>query len=138
MSEIKPRAVGIDPGTMFFQTAEMKGGDEISFQEIRNAFIELDETEESTEALSQNNWKYIHDESEGKYYVLGEDALKMAKMFPGKLELRRPMKDGVLNKGEGKKMLVLSDIIERSLGRPTDELMTTDQRLLTCEPRQVT
>jgi len=116
------RAVGVDPGTMFFQTAEMKGGDEISFQEIRNAFIELDETEESTEALSQNNWKYIHDESEGKYYVLGEDALKMAKMFPGKLELRRPMKDGVLNKGEGKKMLVLSDIIERSLGRPTDEL----------------
>lgn len=116
------RAIGVDPGTMFFQTAEIKGSDEVAFQEIRNAFIELDVTEESSEALTQNNWKYIHDESEGKYYVLGEDALKMAKMFPGKLELRRPMKDGVLNKGEGKKMIVLSDIIERSLGKPTDEL----------------
>ena len=116
------RAIGCDPGTMFFQTAEIKGDSEIAFQEIRNAFIELDVTEEASEALSQNNWKYIHDEAEGKYYVLGEDALKMAKMFPGKLELRRPMKDGVLNKGEGKKMLVLSDIIERSLGKPTDEL----------------
>jgi len=116
------RAIGVDPGTMFFQTAEIKGDSEISFQEIRNAFVELDVTDEASEALSQNNWKYIHDEAENKYYVLGEDALKMAKMFPGKLELRRPMKDGVLNKGESKKMLILSDIIERSLGKPSGDL----------------
>ena len=34
------------------------------------SFIELDVTNEASEALSQNNWKYIHDQAENKYYVL--------------------------------------------------------------------
>lgn len=118
------RALGVDVGTMFFQTAEMKGDNEISYQTIRNAFIELDASEETQEALANNNWQYIYDESEKKYYILGEDSLKMAKMFPGKVELRRPLKDGVLNKGETKKMLVLANMVERSLGSPVSDFDT--------------
>lgn len=116
------RAIGCDVGTMFFQTAEIKSNDEISYQTVRNAFIELEASEETEEALSNNNWQYIYDESEKKYYVIGEDSLKMAKMFPGKVELRRPLKDGVLNKGEDKKMIVLANMVERSLGNSSSEL----------------
>lgn len=119
-----PRAIGCDVGTMFFQTAEAKEDNEISYQTIRNAFIELDASEETEEALANNNWQYIFDESEKKYYILGEDSLKMAKMFPGKIELRRPLKDGVLNKGENKKMLVLANMVERSLGPSNHEADT--------------
>jgi len=43
-------------------------------------------------------------------------------MLPGKIELRRPMSDGVLNKGEDKKMLVLAKMIDSSVGKaPNDD-----------------
>jgi len=118
------RACSCDPGTMFFQVAELDENNKISLKCIRNAFIELDASEETEEALSRNDWQYIYDESEKKYYIIGEDALKMAKMFPGKVEIRRPMQDGVLNKGEEKKMMVLNDIVEKALGRSNDPLDT--------------
>jgi len=38
-----------------------------------------------------------------KYFVVGEDSMRVARMFPGKVELRRPMQDGILNKEEDKK-----------------------------------
>jgi len=42
-------------------------------------------------------------------------------MFPGKVELRRPMQDGVLNKGEEKKMLVMTKILEDVIGKSSDK-----------------
>ena len=119
MNEIKSKATGNDFGTMFFQTAEIKDKNEIEYTCTRNAFVEIKETDDIEDILKQNNWKYIKDN--GQYFVIGEDALKVAKMFPGKVELRRPLQDGVLNKEEDKKMLVLTELINSSIGNAPDK-----------------
>lgn len=118
------RACSCDPGTMFLQVAEKDKEGKIVTKCIRNAFIELDASEETEEALSRNDWQYVYDEKDKKYYVIGEDALKMAKMFPGQVEIRRPMQDGVLNKGENKKMMILNNMVEKALGISKYELDT--------------
>lgn len=115
----KSKVYGVDPGTMFFQTAEMKDNNKIEYTCTRNAFVELKETDDIEDLLKQNNWKYIKDGE--NYYVIGEDALRVAKMLPGKVELRRPLQDGVLNKGEEKKMVVLAELIKSSIGEAPDD-----------------
>jgi hypothetical protein len=113
------KAIGCDVGTMFFQTAENDRDGKLSLKEIRNAFVELEASEDIEQVLTQNDWQYV---SDGKhYYVLGEDSMRVARMFPGKVELRRPMQGGVLNKGEDKKMLVMAKMIESSVGKAPDE-----------------
>jgi hypothetical protein len=112
------KVYGVDCGTMFFQTAENSSDGTILLKEIRNAFVELEASEDIDQVLSQNDWQYV---SDGKhYYVLGEDSMRVARMFPGKVELRRPMQGGVLNKGEDKKMLVMAKMIESSIGKAPD------------------
>ena len=112
------KILGVDAGTMFFQVAENDGG-KINLKEIRNAFVELEASEDIEQVLSQNEWQYV---SDGKhYYVMGSDSMVVARMFPGKVELRRPMQGGVLNKGEDKKMLVMAKMIESSIGKAPDE-----------------
>ena len=108
-----------DPGTMFFQVAEMQDDGQINIKTTRNAFVELAESEDIEEVLRQNQWQYVRDDN--KYYVIGEDSLRVAKMFPGKVELRRPLQGGVLNKGEEKKMLILAELIKSSIGTPPDD-----------------
>lgn len=110
------RIIGVDLGTMFFQVAEF-GNDKkkINVKTTRNAFVELDTTDDVEEILSRNNWQYIKDQD--KYYVIGEDSLRVANMFPGKIELRRPMQDGVLNANEPKKTLILSSMVEQAIGK---------------------
>jgi len=112
-------ALGVDPGTMFFQVAYEDENKKVKIKSVRNAFVELDATEDTEEILRQNDWQYIEDE--GKIYIIGEDSLRIAKMLPGKVELRRPMQDGVLNKGEEKKNLVMAELIEQSVGKAPDE-----------------
>jgi len=116
---IDSRAVALDPGTMFFQIAEQNQDGSLDFKTIRNAFVELDASEDIEQVLNQNSWQYISDGK--KFYVIGEDSMRVARMFPGKVELRRPMQDGILNKGEDKKMLVLSKMIEDSVGYSKDD-----------------
>lgn len=111
------RVVGCDVGTMFFQTAEMIG-DKLVVKNTRNAFVELPENDDIEEVLKSNNWQYIKDEN--KYYVIGDDCIKVANIFPGKVEVRRPMADGVLNKNEDKKLIVLAELIRASIGEAPD------------------
>ncbi len=76
------KAVSADLGTMFFQVAENDNNGKINLKEMRNAFVELEATDDIEQVLSQNNWQYV---SDGKhYFVLGEDSMRVAKMFPGK------------------------------------------------------
>jgi hypothetical protein len=113
------KVFGVDCGTMFFQTAENDANGKLSLKEMRNAFVELEATDDIDQVLSQNDWQYV---SDGKhYYVLGEDSMRVARMFPGKVELRRPMQGGVLNKGEEKKMLVMAKMIESTIGKAPDK-----------------
>jgi len=116
------RVIGFDPGTMFFQVAEMGKEGEIKLKTMRNSFVELQNynTQDLEEILKQNKWQYVFD---GKnYYVIGEDSLSVSLIFPN-IELRRPMQDGVLNKGENKKMLVMAKMIEDLIGgKSSDDL----------------
>jgi len=108
------KILGVDFGTFFFQVAEKKS-DKIDIKTTRNSFVELEANEDTEQILNQNDWQYIKDDK--KYFIIGEDSLRVAKMFPGKVELRRPMQDGVLNKGEEKKILVLSKMLEDAVGK---------------------
>lgn len=112
-------AKGVDPGTMFFQVAEKSEKSEgLHFTAVRNAFVELADTEGVDDILARNEWQYIKDG--GVYFVIGDDAIQVANILPGKVEVRRPMADGVLNKNEDKKLVVLSEIIESSIGKAPD------------------
>jgi hypothetical protein len=124
--EKEDRIVGFDIGTMFCQMSEVSEGDDINVKIIRNAFVEMVEAEDVEEVLKRNNWQYVKDAD--KFYVIGEDSMQVARMFPGKVDIRRPLQHGVLNKDEPKKMLVLSEIIKSTLG----EAPTEDSVLCTC------
>jgi len=115
------KVYGIDPGTMFFQVAEPDPADPDNavIKIIRNSFVAMDETDDIEDQLKLNGWDYIKDGKQ--YYIFGEDSLRVANMFPG-VELRRPLAGGVLNQGEEKKMLVLTEMVRRSIGRaPTND-----------------
>jgi len=112
------RAIGVDVGTMFFQTAELVG-DNISVSSVRNAFVEIPYSSELEEILTRNGWRYVKDGMQ--YFVVGDDSMQVAKLFPGSVEIRRPLQDGVLNRDEPKKSLVLSGVIESSIGKAPDE-----------------
>ncbi len=117
-NKTKSRVVGVDIGTAFFQVAEMSSDNNIVYKTIRNAFVELPETDDTQEILKNNGWRWIKDGDH--YYVIGEDSLKVSKLFPN-IELRRPMQDGILNKSEEKKMIILSELIEKSIGKAPDD-----------------
>jgi len=106
-------AYGCDCGTMFFQVAD----ENQEVTTIRNAFVEISGIDDIEDILKQNGWQYVKDDR--GYYVIGEDSLRVAQMF-AKVQLRRPLQDGVLNKDEDKKMLVLGEMINSTVGRAPD------------------
>jgi hypothetical protein len=113
-----PEAVGYDVGTMFCQCAKQGADGKVSMSNVRNAFVEVPGGEDIEEILARNGWQWIKD---GKsYFVVGEDSLQVAKLFPGKVELRRPLQDGVLNRSEDKKNVILAKIIEDQCGKAPD------------------
>jgi hypothetical protein len=113
------RAIGCDVGTMFYQTAEKQADNSIKIQNVRNAFVEMAFTEDSEDTFKRNGWHYIRDGD--RVYIPGEDAIKVARFLPGQVEIRRPLQDGVLNKGEEKKMLVLDYIVGSTVGKAPDK-----------------
>jgi len=112
------RVVACDPGTMFFQVGEFENG-VLKVKNTRNAFVELPKGDDIEETLKRNGWQYIKDGD--SYFVVGDDCIKVANIFPGKVEVRRPMADGVLNKNEDKKLVVLSEIVKASIGQAPDD-----------------
>jgi len=112
------RVAGVDVGTMFFQVAEMENG-KVKVKNTRNAFVELPKSEDVEDTLKSNGWQYIKDGD--NYFVVGEDCVKVANIFPGKVEIRRPMADGVLNKNEDKKLVILAELVKASLGQAPDQ-----------------
>lgn len=112
------KAVACDVGTMFFQTAEFDANNNVVHKVIRNVFVEMAGGEDTEAILKSNNWNFIKDGD--KFYITGEHAIKVAKAFPNKVELRRPLADGVLNKGEDKKLLVLDQLVATTVGKAPD------------------
>jgi len=117
-----PVAKACDIGTMFFQTAKANPQDQdrIDVEIIRNAFVEIDDLagDDTEDILMNNDWRYIKDKD--RFYVLGEDAIRVARMFPN-ITLRRPMAEGALNKNEPKKAMILNELIESTVGKAPDD-----------------
>ena len=116
------KIISCDLGTAFLQSAEKNKDGEIEFKTVRNAFVELESRhgiDDIESILKQNKWQYVTDGK--RYFVVGEDSVRVARLFPD-IIIRRPMQDGVLNKDEDKKMLIMASMIENLAGKaPTKD-----------------
>lgn len=131
----------IDIGTMFLVKGELDvATDEPEFTVERNCFLQSATTEDTEDTLTENNWSYAkHGED---YYILGEDAIKLKNLLTigskdqsivtTKVgELRRPMKDGILNTGEEKlSVAIIQTLIKNLLGAPNHP----EEALCFCAP----
>lgn len=122
-------AVAIDLGTMHFVKASIDDVDDsgVSFEIERNVFAEVRETLENPEQiLKENNYSYV--KIKDKFYVIGNDVYKIhdiESLFKksGSVsyfsEVRRPMKNGLLNTAEDKMSIsIIQEIIKRLVGKP--------------------
>lgn len=121
-------ARSIDIGTMFLVKGEIGSDNDPEFTVERNAFLEAASSEDTIETLKDNNWSYA--QYGDKYYILGEDAIKLKNLLTVNSsddgivmtkvgELRRPMKDGILNTGEEKlSVAIIQKLIGNLLGPP--------------------
>lgn len=125
-------ARSLDIGTMFLVKGEM---DELvsqpSFTVERNAFLKASSGDDTEDTLKENEWSYIKHKDE--FYILGEDAIRLKNLLTVKSrpeddnivttqigDLRRPMKDGILNTGEEKlSVAIIQQIIRNLLGKPS-------------------
>ena len=118
-----------DLGTMWIVKAELDQIDDsdISFEMERNVFAEVRPTlDDPEEVLKDNNYAYA--KYKDKFYVVGEDVFKVHEiesLFKKSgtssyfSEVRRPMKDGMLNIKEDKMSLaIIQEIIRNLLGEP--------------------
>lgn len=99
-----------------------------AFTVERNVFLKAATTEDTEVTLKENNWSYAKHNDD--YYILGEDAIKLKTVLTINSkdesivmtktgELRRPMKDGILNTGEEKLAIaMIQTIIKKLLGKP--------------------
>lgn len=136
-------AIGIDVGTMFLVKSEIDevvGGS--AFIVERNVFLKAASTDDTEETLKENNWSYA--KYENGYYILGEDAIKLKNLLTVKTndenksivltkvsELRRPMKDGILNTGEEKLAVA---IIQKLIGNLVGKSKKSGENLCFCAP----
>lgn len=136
-------AVSVDVGTMFITKCEIDPviGDP-NFTTERNVFIQTEFTQDTELTLKENNWSYV--KHEDKFFILSEDAIKLKNLVPVSSnqkedntittkmgDLRRPMKDGVLNTGEEKlSVAIIQKIIGNLVGKPK----TKNEVLCFCAP----
>lgn len=122
-------AKGLDIGTAFLVKSEIdKVSDEPGFVVERNCFLEPETTNDTEQALKENNWSYV--KHKDKFYILGEDALTLKNLIPSGAkdksiiatqigDIRRPMKDGVLNTSEEKlSVAIIQTMIANLIGKP--------------------
>lgn len=107
---------GLDIGTAFIYCAQ-KIGPTITFRFQRDAFFDIEYSEFTQGILEKSDVKYVL--SNGKIYVVGEDAIKFANAF-GR-NLRRPMRSGVISPAEEEALPVLEALIKSVLGEPSEK-----------------
>jgi len=119
----------LDCGTAFLVKGEIDITDEPAFTRERNCFLLAAATDDTEETLQENNWSYA--KYEDKHYILGEDAIKLKNLLTvGKQDdnivitkigdLRRPMKDGILNTGAEKlSVAIIQKLIANLIGPPS-------------------
>ena len=103
----------LDCGTANILAAWEEKGEVIIKQE-RNAFIVLENEAFFETLLENNNANYI--KRNNQLYVIGEQALHMAPL--AKVNARRPMAKGLLNKQESEALAMLKIISTAMIGKP--------------------
>ena len=97
-------AKGLDCGTSFYICAT-----ENSIKKQRNAFLTVDgEPTQVKRMLNRQKLPFV--EKAGRVHIVGEHAFNYAQIFPS-VDLRRPMKSGLLNPAERDALPILNAII---------------------------
>jgi hypothetical protein len=136
-------AKAVDIGTMFLVKSEIDDiAGETTFAVQRNVFLKAASTEDTEGTLQENNWSYAKHEND--FYILGEDAIKLKNLLTIKAtddnralvatkisDLRRPMKDGILNTSEEKLSIA---IIQKLLANLVGKAKNKDEVLCFCAP----
>ena len=92
-TKFKP-GVGVDVGTSNIVVARQTEDGTFTNRFHRDMLYPLDISDESADLLDRSDYLYV--KVSDKYYIVGEDALRLVNAI-GKGEVVRPMKDGILN-----------------------------------------
>lgn len=106
---------GVDVGTSNIAVARRCEDGSFHTQFHRDMLYPLDVSDESTDLLQRSDYLYIKTES--KYYIIGEDALKLVNAI-GRGEVVRPMQDGLLNPSLKEASELLFYVIKAVVGEP--------------------
>ena len=107
--------VGVDVGTANLCVCRQQSDGTYSVRHYRNMLYELEATEEAADLLSRSDYLYV--KSDNRYYIVGEDALKLVNAI-GRGDIIRPMQDGLLNPNLKRAQHLLNYILEAVLGQP--------------------
>jgi actin-like ATPase involved in cell morphogenesis len=110
-------SVGIDIGTMnVVKARESEKDDSVIIIKERNCFYTIrPENSMQKMALQKSGVKFI-DSGDGELHLIGEKAYQKA--LGDNADLRRPFKDGLLNKEEENVIPIVKTIIQSVLGNP--------------------
>jgi len=115
--QFKP-GCGVDVGTSNIVVARQTEDGTFVNRFHRDMLYPLDVSDESADLLERSDYLYV--KVNNKYYIVGEDALKLVNAI-GKGEIIRPMKDGLLNPSLQESSELLFYIIKAVVGEPIVE-----------------
>jgi hypothetical protein len=109
--------VGLDVGTANIVVCRMDKDGNFVNTTHRNMLYELEESDDSADLLKRGD--YLYAKCDGKYYVIGKDALSLVNAL-GTGTVSRPMKDGLLNPQLKRSQELLFHIIRALIGKPAE------------------
>ena len=112
--KFKP-GISIDTGTANIVVCRMDTDGNFVNRFHRNMLYEMDVNDESADLLEKSKYSFI--KTNGKYYVVGADALNLVAAL-GKGDVIRCMKDGLLNPALKESSDLLFQIISSIVGKP--------------------
>lgn len=120
MTEVKKEikfkpGCGVDIGTQNIVLVRQTEDGTFVSRFHRNMLYPLEVSDESADLLERSDYLYI--KVDNKYYVVGEDALRLVTAI-GKGEIIRPMKDGILNPNLKESVDLLFYVIKAVVGEP--------------------
>ena len=115
--KFKP-GVGVDVGTSNIVVARQTEDGTFVNRFHRNMLYPLAISDESADLIDRSDYLFV--KVKDKYYIVGEDALKLVNAI-GKGEVVRPMKDGILNPSLKESSELLFYIIKAVVGDPIVE-----------------
>lgn len=111
--------IGVDVGTSNIVVARQSEDGTFVNRFHRNMLYPMDISDESADLLERSNYLFV--KVQDKYYIVGEDALKLVNAI-NKGEVVRPMQSGILNPKLKESSELLFYIIKAVVGEPVTKL----------------